>query len=545
MKQSIILLIIILCRLSGATAQQKFNRYDYLHGKLTPMRTCFDVKHYNISVVVLPEKKFISGRNIITFLTVDEFKELQLDFSAEMKIDSIIYENKLLTFKRDSNATYVYFTHKVPKGSLEKLTVYFSGNPHIAKKAPWDGGFVWSKDSLGNDWVGLACEGTGASLWLPCKDHWSDEADSMDMYLTVPHYLVGVSNGQFIAEYSPARGYKTYHWKASYPINNYGISINIGDYLYLTDAYKSTNRKMDKDLLVSFFVLRYNKDRAKAHFKQVFTMLACYERFFDIYPFWNDGYKLVETPYWGMEHQSCIAYGNGYKNNKYNFDFIIIHESAHEWFANSITASDPADMWIHESFTTYAEALYVECTMGTEASQQYLNEQKPKIENKNPMIGPRDVYFHGRTDNDIYYKGTWMLHTMRNMIDDDSLWFSALEGFCNEFKMKIITTRDVLAYFNKATNRSWDAFFDQYLNHAQLPLLEYKVKMGTEGTIIVKYRWRNIVKGFNMPVKVTMTKDKWDFVTPTEGWQLIDLNFFEEKDFMIQTDKFLMATKKL
>lgn len=542
------LLILFTCLFTSGYvfSQQKFTRYDYLHGKLNPLRTCFDVKHYDIHVKVNPAKKYISGKNEISFRVIKDFNRFQLDFSSEMVIDSIVYNHQKLSFQRDSNATFVNLKSKLKKGTRQAISVYFSGNPHVAKKAPWDGGFVWAKDSSGYDWVGLACEGIGASIWLPCKDHWSDEADSMDMHLSVPSSLVGVSNGRLVdTSTTLIKGYKTYHWKVVNPINNYSISINAGHYVHLADGYYPRYSFMPYPLDLDYFVLSYNKTKAAMHFRQVQDMLQCYERFFGVYPFWEDGYKLVETPYWGMEHQSAVAYGNDYYNNRYNFDFIIIHESAHEWFANSITASDPADMWIHESFTTYAEALYVECTMGMEASVKYLKEQKKNIENKEPMIGPRDVYYHGRTDNDIYYKGTWMLHTMRSVIDNDSAWFAALKGFCARFKNKIITTNDVLKYFNEVTGRKWDAFFQQYLYTASLPVFEYRTSVNSEGNIVLKYKWSNTVKDFDMPVKVTMTKGKWDVVTPLKSWQLIDLNFFEEKDFKIQTDHYLIDVKKL
>lgn len=526
-------------------SQTNPGRTMQLLGKLTPVRTCYEVKHYGITLRVNPDAKEIKGCNVIGFEAMAEISKLQIDFSAVLQIDSIIYDNKPCKFVRDSNATFVFFKKGIKKKSYTKLAVYFSGKPIQAKKAPWDGGFVWSNDSNGNPWVGLACEGIGPSIWLPCKDHWSDEADSMDMHLIVPNGLTGVSNGKLVQVTEEADGYSNYHWRVNNTINTYSISINVGRYIYFNDFYSSQNSDKKNKLMLNYFVLTGNEEKARTHFKQVKTLLACNEKFFGDYPFWEDGYKLVETPYWGMEHQSCVAYGNNYENNSYGFDFIIIHESAHEWFANSITASDPADLWIHESFTTYAEALYVEFTKGYPVAIQYLEEQKKKIKNNGPLVGPRDVYFHGWKSNDIYYKGSWMLHTMRSVLDDDKLWFDALKGFYRQFEHKITDTKSVINYFNKATGRNWNSFFYQYLYVGDLPVFQYRLYTNSDDNLVVQYRWKTNVKRFEMPIKATMTKDKWEIITPLSSWQLIDLNYFDEKDFKIKTDGYLLKVERL
>jgi len=529
----------------SAQHKEKFSKYEYLHGKLTPLRTCFDVKLYDIYIKVEPKLKFISGKNKITFLTTTDFQKLQLDFFLQMKIDSIVFENKSIAYKRDSNAVFVDFGKKLAKNKIENLTVYFRGNPRIAKNAPWDGGFVWSKDSSGNDWVGLACEGLGASCWLPCKDHLSDEADSMNMHLIVPENLVGVSNGRLISEQSFGNGFKEFDWQVTNPINNYDITINVANYAHIHDIYESKVNEMQKNLSLDFYVLKDNVETARNFLpNEVKRMLDCFELRFGAYPFWNDGYKLVETPYWGMEHQSCISYGNGYKDNRWGFDFIIVHESGHEWFGNSLTCSDPAEMWIHESFTTYSETLFLECRFGYQTSLKYLLEQKRNIQNKVPMIGPYDVYYHGRKDNDIYYKGAWVLQSLRSSIDNDSIWFIMLKNLNITFNKKNITTSDICKSFSEKTKLNTDKFFEQYLMHAEIPELEYKI-VDRGDNLELHYRWGNTIGGFEMPIKVTLAKDLYDFISPTKSWQIIDLNFHNPDDFKIQTDRFLINIKKL
>jgi aminopeptidase N len=537
------ILVFLLCTYT-VFAQQKFTKYEYLHGKLTPLRTCFEVKHYDITLKVQPERKYISGSNTITFRVEKDFQKLQLDLFPSIHIDSMIFFGRKVSYVRDSNAVFVDLGLKVKKGGIGRLKVYFSGVPVMAKKAPWDGGFVWEKDSVHNDWIGLACEGLGASCWLPCKDHWSDEADSMDMHLIVPAHLTGVSNGRLMGQTDLGNGYKQFDWKVSSTINNYNISVNVGMYEHIHDTYTAKYTPDLKPLELDYYVLAYHKEKAMKHFKQTHKMLEAFEKYFGPYPFWNDGYKLVETPYWGMEHQSCIAYGNDYNDNLWGFDFIIVHESGHEWFGNSISAVDPAEMWIHESFTTYTEALYVEYFMGYESSVKYLKGQKKNIENKEPMIGPYDVYYHGRKDNDIYYKGTWILHTLRSVIDNDTLWFGMIKDFSLTYKQKHVTTTQLIDFFSKRSGKNLKPFFQQYLYRADLPVFEYKMEERGEGNLTMSYRWSNTVKGFEMPIKITVTKGNFETVTPAKKWQLVDLNYFDEKEFKIQTDRFLLKTKK-
>lgn len=521
-----------------------FTKYDYLHGKLNANRNWFDVNHYNITVKIDPSKKYISGNNIITYTVLKSAGIMQLDVHGLIKIDSIVFRNNKIAYTRDSSIVLIKLP-KAAKNSTQQIKVYFSGYPLIASKAPWSGGFVFTKDSLHRDWVGLACQGLGASTWLPCKDHNSDEADSVTIHLQVPEGLTGVSNGKLIGSKTLHNGFHEYVWKVTYPINNYNITINVGHYKLIADTYTSITQNYLTPLSLNYYVLDYNYNKALEHFKQVKTMLSCYERFFNPYPFWNDGYKLVETPYWGMEHQSCVSYGNDYTNNRWDFDFIIIHESAHEWFGNCLTAPDPAELWIHESFTTYAESVFLECTTNKETAQKYLNMQKRNIENNVSMIGTRDVFFHHFPDNDIYYKGTWMLHTIRNVLNNDTLWFNTLKDYVKKFAYKNVTTQQTIDFICTRTNTSLQKIFEQYLTAANLPVYEYQIKENARGNLELRYRWNDVVDGFQMPIKVTLSKDSFQLIIPDNKWRVADINFFNKKDFRVDTSHYLFTTKEI
>jgi aminopeptidase N len=538
-----IAIILVLCTNQGV-AQTSFSKAEYLHGKLTPLRSSFDVKYQNITVTVDPQRHFIKVTNSILFYANKDISAIQLDLFNIMAIDSIKIKGDYLLAERDSNAFFVTFKDKLKKGSFNTIEITASGIPPTAKKAPWDGGFVWSKDDNNVDWVGLACEGIGASCWLPCKDHWSDEADSIDIHLRVPKTLMGVSNGHYLGYRDIDSRLTEYNWTVKNSINNYNISINIANYAHISDTYNHKTGGNPPPLALDYYVLQKNKERATDHFKQTHKMLEAFEHYFGPYPFESDGYKLVETPYWGMEHQSCIAYGNDYQDNEWGFDFIIVHESGHEWFGNNITAKDPADMWIHESFTTYSEALDVEYWKNTAEARKYLVMQRPKIVNNNPMIVPYDVYLHWRSNNDIYYKGTWILHTLRSSIDNDTLWFNSLHDFSTTFSKQTITTKQVISFFSERTGINLKPFFDQYLYQSSLPIFEYKILKKPDGRLVMSYRWKDAVKHFAMPIKVTVTKGKFETITPQKKWQLIDLNYFDELDFKILPDSYLVQIEK-
>ena len=468
-------------------------------GKLVFERSCFDVLHYDIEVKIKPKEKFISGSNNIEFKMLENTSKIQLDYAKSMNLDSAKYMGESIPFNRKGNTVMFDFSKGLLKNYTYSLKLYFSGKPLEAKLAPWDGGFVWRKDKKEYDWVGLACEGLGASAWLPCKDHWSDEAEGADITLIVPKDLTGVSNGKLIDEKIVDSAFKAFHWRVVNPINNYNISINVGRYVNFKDTFSGINK-----LPLSYYVLDYNQAAAEKHFLQVHGMLEAFEHYFGQYPFKEDSYKLVETPYWGMEHQSCIAYGNNYKNNDFGFDFIIIHESGHEWYANNITASDAADMWIHESFTTYSEALYLEYKTNKTSSIEYLLGQKKKIVSKHPMQGPRGVFYHGRTDSDIYYKGTWMLHTMRSVLNNDSLWFACLKQMNQKYFHKIVGTEEIIQYFNSKTAYNWNLFFKQYLYSKNIPELEVKQLLLDNGNIRYTLTLEADVKDLNIPLNIKL-----------------------------------------
>lgn len=544
-KRNLLLLFYLVSSLTLLAHPPKiYGKHDYLHGKLNNNRNWFDVKMYDITLRVNPEQKYIQGHNTIFYQVLKPAKMMQLDVHGLIKIDSIIYNQKHLKYTRDSSVILIKMPHQ-KQNSKHFIHIYFGGNPLIAKKAPWDGGFVFTKDSSGNDWVGLACQGLGASTWLPCKDHLSDEADSVNINLQVPSHLTGVSNGRFVGKESLDNGYTSYKWQVRYPINNYNITVNIGNYKHFGDEYNAKYNNINKPLTLDYYVLDYNLNKAKKHFEQVKTMMDCYEKYFGPYPFWNDGYKLVETPYWGMEHQSAVSYGNDYSNTRWDFDFIIIHESAHEWFGNSITSNDPAELWLHESFTTHAEAVFVECNDGKESAHKYLKMQKRNIENKQPMLGTADVYFHDFADNDIYYKGSWMLYTIRHVIDNDTLWFNSLLDYCNTFKYTNINTKQCIDFWVKRTGKNLAPIFEQYLTQANLPTFEYILTKSDNEMLTLKYRWTNVVKGFEMPIKATLSKNDYQTITPTSKWRVVDLNYFDPKEFKILTDQYLIETRKV
>ena len=543
-RNSLFLLCLILTYQAFSQTTSTFSKYDYLHGKLNANRTWFDVTMYDITLKVNPEQKQIQGCNRIFYKVLKPSKLMQLDLHGLIKIDSIVYHHKKISYTRDSSVVLIKLPNQ-KKLSLQQISIYFSGNPLIARKAPWDGGFVFTQDSMHRPWVGLACQGLGASAWLPCKDHNSDEADSVNMELQVPTGLTGVSNGKLVAQKELNNGFTAYTWQVRYPINNYNITVNIGHYKHFSDSYQAQHHAIDKPLALNYYVLDYNYPKAVKHFEQVKGMMACFEKSFGPYPFWNDGYKLVETPYWGMEHQSCVSYGNDYSNNRWNFDFIIIHESAHEWFGNSLTSPDPAELWLHETFTTHAEAVYVECMQGKESAHKYLKMQKRNIENAQPMIGTKDVFFHHFADNDIYYKGSWMLYTLRHVVNNDTLWFNTLYDYAQTFKYFSVTTPQTINFFSARTRMALQPIFEQYLTQPNLPVFEYSVKENSNGGLELRYRWTNTVKGFSMPIQVTLSKNEFSIITPDNRWRVADLNYFNRTDFKILTDNYLIEVKEV
>lgn len=532
-----VILLFICCCLS--LQAQKFTRRDSLQGGLRKERICFDVQRYDLSIAVQPDKKFISGYNDISFITVQETDQLQIDLFENMSIDSIVMDHQKLDYFRDQAAVFVK-VNKLPKDIYKSIRFYYSGNPQIGENAPWDGGFVFSYDQLGLPWIGVAVQGTGASLWYPVKDTQTDEPDKgASIKITVPDNLVAISNGRFLDAQRINKNFTQYTWEVKNPINNYDITLYIGNYTLLRD----THRGVDLD----YYVLKGNEEKAKQHFVDVKPMLDCFELKFGEYPFKNDGFKLVEAPYLGMEHQSAIAYGNEFKKGylgsdmsgtgiAQRFDYIIIHEAGHEWFGNSITSADIADMWIHEGFTTYSESVFVECLYGYDDALEYINGQKYLITNDTPLIGNYGVNHQG--SNDMYYKGAWLIHTMRHIVNDDQKWWQVLKSFTETFKHKIITTQDVLSFFNRATNFNFDLIFKQYLQSTQIPELVFEKKANG-----YRYTFKNVVSGFKMPVDV-MIQGKLYRLIADDNWQNLEILASDAKDIEVLTKHFLINVKK-
>ena len=530
-----------------------FSHRDTLLGNYSYARTCYDVTHYNLSVRIHPDTHTIEGQNVVSFRAVSIFDKLQLDLDENLAIDSIIYRRQPTAlgipaaFKRDEVAIFITMPEVQKPNSTAQLTVYYKGKPRIAKKAPWDGGMVWATTDDGKPWVGVACEGDGASLWYPCKDGINDEPDSARITLEVPTGLTGVSNGRLVDTRALPDTFTRFTWQVTYPINNYDITLNVANYAHFTDTY--TSPEGGTPLALDYYVLPRNLAKAQKQFAQVQPMLAIYEKYFGKYPFWRDGYKLVETPYLGMEHQSCIAYGNQYKRgylgglvpSEFNFDFIIIHESGHEYFGNAVTARDHAELWLHESFTTYMEALYVEERYGKEAAIRYLESQKKLIVGEEPIIGPLGVRYGKCTGSDMYYKGTWMLHTLRNCVNDDEKWFRTLRNFYDASKYRTVSSRDFYNQLSRTCGRDYSTILDLYLTYRRIPTLHYSLKQRGR-KLIVRYQWETNITGFTMPIAFGNPKNYTRVEAKTQYAQEVEINDLRLADFRVATELFLVNT---
>ena len=495
-----------------------FTRQDTLRGSITAERAWWDLTYYHLSVNVNPADSSFAGSNLIGYRVIEPNGLMQIDLQPPMKITRITQDGINQEFTRDGNAWFVQLKAEQKKGDINYLLVEFEGKPKISKRLPWDGGVSWGRDEDGNPFIVTANQGDGASLWWPCKDHPYDEPDSMLISVTVPEPLKNISNGRLRKLEHHADGTATSHWFVSNPINNYGVNINVGNYVHFGDIYKGEKGNLDLD----FWVLPYNLEKAKEHFKQVHQMLEAFEYWFGPYPFYEDGFKLVEVPYPGMEHQSSVTYGNGYKNGYggrdvsktgygMKFDFIIIHESGHEWFANSITNWEIADMWIHESFIAYSENLFVDYFWGKEASAAYCRGTRLNISNDRPIIGYYGVNYTG--SGDMYSKGANMLHTLRQMIDDDQKWRQILRGLNKEFYHQTVKSEQIENYITEHTGLDLKPFFDQYLRDTRIPTFEYALLNGN-----IRYRWGNCIKGFQMKIKVYIN-GQVHWLEPTQKWQ--------------------------
>jgi len=536
---------------SFSAVSQEFTYSDSLRGNLSEFRSCYDVFYYDLNVTVDDyQQKLINSSNTIHAIAISSFQKIQIDLFESLKIHSIEFEEKILEFERIHNAVFVNFPRVINVNEKINFKVMYSGKPRVAVNPPWDGGFSWEKDKNGNSWIGVSCQGLGASSWWPCKDHQSDEPDSMNITSTVRNPLQVISNGKkksdktFFSEKLQSKANKS-SWFVSYPINNYNVTLCVGDYKYFNDVHVNNYDTLELD----YYVLKYNYNKAKDHFQQVKPMLACFEKYFGPYPFYKDGYTLIETPYLGMEHQSAIAYGNnylpGYNGNRQfisglDFDYIIIHETGHEWWGNSITTNDIADMWIHEGFCTYSEVLYVECIYGHDIMLDYVNNQKRSVRNDKPIIGPYNVNKKG--SNDMYQKGSLMLHTLRSLIDNDSLWFLIIKGISEEFKYQIVDGVEIIDYINEKVDLDLYYFFKQYLNNADIPIFEYKIQKNGRGSTLL-YRW-NAINDFNMNIKVNIgTKDI--LLLPESEWKEYSLGNVDIKSFQVRDDLFYVNVKKI
>lgn len=534
-----LLIIGLLALVTQNLTAQNFTRRDSLQGGLRFERNCFDVQRYDLNIKINPEERSIVGYNDISFKVVASTKKIQLDLFDNMKVDSIVWNNQKLQYKRDFDAVFISFPKELAKNANEKVRFYYSGNPKIAKNAPWDGGFVFKKDSNGKDFIAVAVQGTGASLWYPVKDSQTDEPDNgASVKVAVPNGLMNVSNGRFIKREAIDNDYTRWDWEVKNPINNYTITVNIADYIHIHDEMGN----LDLD----YYVLRENKDKAIVHFDaDVKPMMECFQAKFGQYPFWEDGYKLVETPYLGMEHQSAVAYGNKYRKGYLgmdlsgtgegmNFDFIIIHETGHEWFGNSVTSKDIADMWIHEGFTTYSETVFIECEKGYEAAMKYINGQAKNVQNDKPIIGQFGVNNEG--SGDMYYKGALLLNTLRHVVNNDNKWWDILLKYSNTFKKKIIDTQTVIDFFNKETGRNLTPIFNQYLKYTTIPKLEIK---GYKKRF--QYRWVTEEPNFEMPVDI-MIGDKKVRLNSTNEWQKAGELITNYNDIKVLTNQFFIKT---
>lgn len=500
---------------------ETFTKQDTLKGSNTKFRNFWDVKKYDLSVEPNFENKSIKGVNKISFEIIKDVTNpvFQIDLQQPMKVDQVKASFPIANFKREGDFIFVTAKKNLKKGEKYTIDVTYSGNPMIAKRAPWDGGWVFTKDENGNPWMTVADEGIGASVWLPTKDIWSDEPDhGIIMKIITPKDLVGVGNGRLIDK--KTEGDKNiFTWQVKNPINNYSIIPSIGKYVNFKDTFNGEKGKLDLD----YWVLDYNLDKAKKQFQQVKPMLSAFEYWFGPYPFYEDSYKLVDSPHLGMEHQSNIAYGNQYMNGYLGrdlsgtgvglkWDFIIIHESGHEWFANNITAKDQADMWIHESFTNYSEVLFIEKYMDKKSADMYAIGIRNIINNDVPIIGKYGVRNEG--SGDMYPKGANMLHTIRQVINNDEKFRQILRGLNKDFYHQTVTTEQIESYINAKSGIDFSSVFNQYLRTIKIPTLEYSQTGET-----LKFRYTNVVKNFKLPIRI----DGEQTITPTEDWQTIQL----------------------
>ncbi|MBW8685985.1 carboxypeptidase-like regulatory domain-containing protein [Chitinophaga rhizophila] len=512
--------------------QHGFTRADTLRGQLSPLRSCYDVKFYYLDVTIDTSQRRLSGSNLIRYKVLEPFDRMQIDLYANMRIERILYNGKPLSYTREYDAVYVSFPAMQAAGSTGEMTIYYEGIPQVPDKSiPMNGGLIWDKDEAGNPWVQMVCQGSGASLWWPCKDHLSDEPDSMRICVTLPEGFTEVSNGRLLRKVSVGNGQNRFEWQVSYPINNYNVSFCFGKYLHETDLYVGAD-----SLTIDYYIMPYNKPLFQQLKAQVKTMLACFEKNFGPYAFRRDGFTLVESPY-PMEHQSGVCIGKLRKDINMQYPALVWHESAHEWWGNAISCRDIADMWIHEAFATYAEALVIEQMLGKETATIFLNDQRSGVFNKEPVIGEYDVNHIYYEIGDMYGKGSLMLHTFRQVLQNDVLWFDLLRGIQQHYRYQTLSSDSLVSYICRFTKQDYTPFFNQYLKHVHLPRLEYALQQQGKD-LIVRYRWKADVPAFNMPVRVTTAAGRMAFIRPATTWKTMTLKNMHADDFEVDEAHF-------
>ena len=522
---------------------ENVTRQEMLRGSITPEREWWDVLHYHLKVEFLPQTKSLKGSNAITFKTLKAGNRMQIDLQPPLSITKVTHGDSQLKFEREGNVYWITFEKEIPKGVEDKVEIFYEGVPVASKNPPWVGGITWGRDDLGEHFIVTTCQGIGASIWWPNKDHGSDEPDrGMRISVTVPENLTAVSNGRLKkTDHDVAGKTKTFHWEVLNPINNYGVNVNIANYVNFSEKYRGKGGVLDMD----YWVLAHQKDAAVKHFKEASRMMEAFEYWFGKYPFYEDSFKLVAVSYPGMEHQSSVTYGNWFRNGYlqrdgsgtgvgFKFDFIIVHESGHEWFGNNISMKDAADMWIHESFANYSENLFVEYHFGKNEAEDYVIGTRRLIQNDRPIIGTYGSNREG--SGDMYPKGGNMLHTIRHVINDDTKWLSILRGLNADFWHQTVSTEQIETYISKKAGIDLSKVFDQYLRTTEIPLLKYKVNGKT-----LSFRYEKVVKGFAMPIRVFIN-GKEVAITPNEAVQTFafpeEIRTFEvNRNFYINAEK--------
>ncbi len=539
-------LLVLLCLpVTPAPAQAPtFNHADSLRGNAaSPERAWWDVTFYDLHVAMQPADSTIRGWNTIVYRVTGKSREMQVDLQVPLRVDSVIQDGRALRFRRDGNAFFIRLASGQKVGTTRAVTVYYRGKPQVAENPPWDGGLIWSRSPEGATWISVACQGLGASVWWPTKDTQTDEPDSQRVALTIPDSLQAIANGRLRGVERRADGTTTFEWFVTSPINNYAVSAYVGRYTEINEIFEGEKGP----LTVKLWPLTAHLEPARRQFTQVAPVLRCFERWFGPYPWYRDGYQLVESPHLGMEHQSAVAYGNGFVNGYkgqdlsgtgwgLTWDFIIVHETAHEWFGNNITTADLADMWVHESFANYSESLFTECLFGPTAGEDYIIGARKGIQNNAPVVAAYGVNAKG--SGDMYPKGGNMLHTIRHILGDDQRWVGILRGLNAEFYHKIVTGKQVQDYISKGVGTPLDKVFQQYLTTTKIPVFEYKLA-GKQ----LSFRWADVVPGFDMPVRVWVAADSAVRLTPTEAWQTVTIPLAYPEDFRVDRNFYVISRR--